>query len=101
MSKWQLWQGFPGFGCGGGGGMPWQLPQAACVPSTRVQVGVVFVPPEGSSLGKTAPWQLVDWQVPPVYWGLAPYATAAPEKVSSAGGAESRCPGSSTPRGTT
>ena len=32
-------------GCGAGGGAPWQLPQVACEPSTRVQVGVGWAPP--------------------------------------------------------
>src|SRR5690242_6348709 len=36
----------------GGGGRPWQVPQRACVPSTRVQVGAVRLPPPS-----VAPWQ--------------------------------------------
>ena len=36
-----------------GGGAPWQVPQASCEPSTRVQVGFVLVPPALS----VPPWQ--------------------------------------------
>ena len=43
-------------GCGAGGGKAWQVPHAACVPSTIVQMGAVFVPPEACPLGNTAPW---------------------------------------------
>src|SRR5512142_2703277 len=39
--------------CGGGGGAPWHVPQAAWLPSTLVQVGAVIVPPAAS----VAPWQ--------------------------------------------
>ena len=49
-------RGFPGtvlVVCGAGGGIPWQVPQAACVPLTVVQVGVLLVPPAPS----VAPWQ--------------------------------------------
>src|SRR5512133_1054557 len=42
-------------GCGGGGGEPWHVPHAACVPSTTVQIGAAFVPPES-----VVPWQYVD-----------------------------------------
>src|SRR5512140_769347 len=38
---------------GGGGGAPWQLPHASCVPSTLVHDGVVFDPPAA----RLAPWQ--------------------------------------------
>jgi hypothetical protein len=39
-------------GCGAGGGKPWQVPHAFCVPSSCVHVGVFSVPP--ASVG---PWQ--------------------------------------------
>src|ERR1700674_5526547 len=38
-----------------GGGMAWQVPQAAWVPSTWVHFGCVFVPPAAS----VPPWQYV------------------------------------------
>src|SRR6187401_1499648 len=100
MSLWQLIHGDTPPTCGGGGGRLWQLPHAAWLPSTRVHVGAVFVPPEGSPYSVTAPWQLVDWQVPASYTGFAPCASATPENVISAGAGVSRCPESSTLRGT-
>ena len=32
-------------GCGGGGGIPWQDAHVVCVPSTRVQTGLLWAPP--------------------------------------------------------
>ena len=49
---WQVSQSALG-GWGAGGGEPWQVPQAAWVPFTVVQVGVWMVPPALSVL----PWQ--------------------------------------------
>ena len=56
---WQLAQAVrppvtAGCPCAAGGGRPWQVPQAACVPSTLVQVGVVSEPPP---LAMVPPWQ--------------------------------------------
>ena len=34
------------------GGRPWQVPQVACVPSTRFHAGAVLVPPPAAE-----PWQ--------------------------------------------
>ncbi len=42
-------------GCGAGGGAPWQVPHAACVPFTTVQLGSTLLPPACS----VAPWQYV------------------------------------------
>ena len=39
-------------GWGAAGGRPWQVPQAACVPSTRFQTGETSAPP-----WSVAPWQ--------------------------------------------
>jgi hypothetical protein len=52
------------------GGRPWQVPHAAWLPSTRVQVGVVSAPPGNS----VAPWQYVLVQVVPSNAGFAPSA---------------------------
>ena len=45
---------------GAGGGMPWQVPQAACAAAfaaeVAVQAGVWFVP-FVAALGSVAPWQ--------------------------------------------
>ena len=52
VSGWQpLQRGFAG--CGAGGGLPWQVPQAVWPAPTRVHTGSVFVPPAAS----VAPWQ--------------------------------------------
>src|SRR5262249_15515991 len=60
-----------------------------------------MLPPEASPCGKTAPWQEVLRHEPPAYTGAAPYATAAPENTTSAGGGVSKCPGLKTLVGTT
>ena len=39
--------------CGAGGGAPWQVPHASCVPSTVVHEGVLFEPPWPTE----PPWQ--------------------------------------------
>ncbi len=39
-------------GCGGGGGMPWHVPQSAWPAFTLFQIGLVSEPP-----GSVAPWQ--------------------------------------------
>ena len=81
------------------GGTPWHDPQNTCVPPS-VLAGVrntaavsvpSFVPP---------PWQYVFEQEVPFQAGVAPLATASPEKMTSAGSAGSRCPSLPTSAGT-
>ncbi len=72
-------------GCGAGGGTPWHVPHAACVPFTVVHTGVFRLPPPS-----VAPWQYVLEQVAAVRSQAGAVATpivAIPANVTAAVGA--------------
>src|ERR1051325_10099598 len=70
-------------GCGGGGGVPWQLPHSPSTPLTTGHTGFFAVPPPSD-----APWQYVFAHVEPFHVALP----ASALKMTSAGSALSMWP---------
>jgi hypothetical protein len=91
-------------GWGDGGGTPWQVPHAACEPSSCVHTGVVLLPP-----ASVEPWQYVLAQVAlgRSQVGAAPPSLETPPNVTVASGTApgsvntSMCPGVKTSIGRT